>query len=197
MVVLSEFLSRTCLTYCEFLELSKTVLAQFTAKTDSTTTNPAFPDCEPCCLKDYRITIPQGDPGQQALLQIALFIRLWRKLKHACNAGYTFEQLYDICTVLNWFSGAAINPSPTRTWLVAASAVAAITSPPERKQSSISQSSPNPSSSVRWAKAGSASTSACAGKPTPIDRVGSPAFAARRSRGFTSSFGGSVKTHPG
>ena len=108
--VLSEFLSRTCLTYCEFLELSKTVLAQFTAGTDSSTTKPAFPDCEPCCLKDYRITIPQGDPGQQALLQIALFIRLWRKLKHACNAGYTFEQLYDICTVLNWFSGAAINP---------------------------------------------------------------------------------------
>jgi hypothetical protein len=108
--VLSEFLSRTCLTYCEFLELSKTVLPQFTGGTDSRTQEISFPDCEPCCLKDYRLPLPQGDAGQQALLQLALFIRLWRKLKHACGAGYTFEQLYDICTVLKWFSGTAINP---------------------------------------------------------------------------------------
>jgi Tc toxin complex TcA C-terminal TcB-binding domain len=105
--VLSEFLRRTCLSYCEFVELSKSGILP--SSTDSDRTVNSFPDCEPCCLKDYRLTIAQGDAGALVLLQLALFIRLWRKLKHVCGAGYTFQQLYDICTVLNWFSGKSIN----------------------------------------------------------------------------------------
>ena len=111
--VLSEFLCRTCLTYCEFLELAQAMnLQSATTSRDEKTSN-AFPECEPCCLKDYRLQLPQGDAGAQALLQLALFIRLWRKLKNVCGADYTFQQLYDICTAcpgFQWFSGTTINP---------------------------------------------------------------------------------------
>jgi Tc toxin complex TcA C-terminal TcB-binding domain len=106
--LLSEFLPRTCLTYCEFLELSKSGILP-AAGGDQRTGN-TLPECEPCCLKDYRLTIPEGDQGAQVLLQLALFIRLWRKMKHLCGARYTFVQLYDICTVLKWFSGTTMNP---------------------------------------------------------------------------------------
>ena len=111
--VLSEFLCRTCLTYCEFLELAQATGLQSTAasrddKASDDKTNNAFPQCEPCCLKDYRLQIPEGSAGQ-VLLELALFIRLWRKLNSVCGAGYTFQQLYDICTVFQWFSGTTIN----------------------------------------------------------------------------------------
>ena len=110
--VLSEFLARTCLSYCEFLELWAAVRG--TSKADSPN-NPAesrspYPKCEPCCLKDYTLQLPEGEAGEQFLIQLAIFIRLWRKLKQHCGADYTFVQLFDICTVLNLFNNGAPNP---------------------------------------------------------------------------------------
>ena len=97
-VILSEFLSRTCLSYCEFLELSKSVSLKF-ASVDGKECD--LPACEPCCLKDYRIQLPDGAQAEQALVVLAYFIRLWRKLKDVCNAAYSFDQLLDIGSVLN------------------------------------------------------------------------------------------------
>ncbi|MFZ0420270.1 MAG: neuraminidase-like domain-containing protein [Candidatus Sulfotelmatobacter sp.] len=107
-VVLSEFLKCTCLTYCEFLELSKVVWPQSTAGREPN--QMTYPECEPCCLKDYRLQIPDDNP-QQELLQLAIFIRLWRKLKEVCGARYSFQELYDICKVLELFTAAGtVNP---------------------------------------------------------------------------------------
>src|SRR5208282_2703658 len=85
---------------------SETIFAQRPSGNDQD--NGGYPDCEPCCLEDYRLQLPDGD-AEQELLQLAIFIRLWRKLRDAPGGGYTFQQLYDICTVLNLFSGATVN----------------------------------------------------------------------------------------
>ena len=64
-VQLPEFLKRTCLTYCEFLELWKTGFVKFSKAGD-----PAgpFPDCEPCCLKELQLTFPeQGEELSEVL----------------------------------------------------------------------------------------------------------------------------------
>ena len=110
-VVLSEFLKRTRLTYCEFLELSKVMLPQGSAdnNNDGPVKEGFYPECEPCCLQNYRLQISQ-DSLQTELLELAVFIRLWRKLKEVCGARYTFQQLYDICSVLKLFNGTTINP---------------------------------------------------------------------------------------
>jgi hypothetical protein len=105
--VLSEFLRRTCLTYCEFLELYAAVLAP--AARDGDAGQSPYPKCEPCCLKDYRLRIAEGDDGQRQLIELAIFIRLWRKLKEHCGARYSFAELWDICTVLKLFSDNAVN----------------------------------------------------------------------------------------
>jgi hypothetical protein len=109
-VVLSEFLKRTCLTYCEFLELSKAVSTQGSTENDAAVRKSAYPECEPCCLQDYRLQIPEGNSTETELLRLALYIRLWRRLQEACGARYTFSQLYDICTVLKFFNGTTVNP---------------------------------------------------------------------------------------
>jgi hypothetical protein len=113
-VPLPQFLSGTCLSYCEFVELSKSGVPITLTNTqgDGNTgnrKNASVSECEPCCLGDYQVQLP-GDGRQTALLQLTVFIRLWKKLKCLCDAGYTFAQLYDICKVLNLFNGSAINP---------------------------------------------------------------------------------------
>jgi len=96
-VVLSEFLKRSCLTYCEFLELSKVWSTQGSAGNDGAVRKgTAYPECEPCCLQDYRLQISEGTDIESELFQLAVFIRLWRKLQEGCGARYTFQQLYDI-----------------------------------------------------------------------------------------------------
>ena len=110
-VQLPEFLNRTCLTYCEFLELWKTGFVKFSKAGD-----PAgpFPDCEPCCLEELQLTFPeQGEELSEyfALTKLAVFIRLWHKLKRLCGGGYSFQQLADICTVLPLFNGNTVNPN--------------------------------------------------------------------------------------
>jgi hypothetical protein len=113
-VGLPQFLALTCLSYCEFVELSKSgVPITLTGTQDSDSTRAragtGVPDCEPCCLSDYELQLPV-DERETVLEQLWVFIRLWRKLKGLCGAGYTFAQLYDICTVLKLYDGSAINP---------------------------------------------------------------------------------------
>ena len=108
-LTLAEFLEKTCLTYCEFLELWKSGFVQ--APNPVQTVNAGtYPECEPCCLNDYQIQLPHGDARERFLLELVIIIRLWRKLKDVCGAHYTFDQLYDIATVLKLFVGGAINP---------------------------------------------------------------------------------------
>jgi len=109
-VVLSEFLKRTCLTYCEFLELWKAYMPANPAGTDNAVNRQAYPECEPCCLKDYRLHIPEGSSPEAELFQLAIFIRLWKKMRDICGVRYSFQELYDICSVLKLFNGTAINP---------------------------------------------------------------------------------------
>jgi hypothetical protein len=139
-----EFLRRTCLSYCEFLELWR---SQFVVFNDGGDERGNFPDCEPCCLEQHWLQFPGQNPNQppdpnqpvgtpvagtqaapqagnaqlppqaaapppveQELGQLWVFIRLWRKLKDVCNAGYSFAQLRDICDVLQLFTGGSVNP---------------------------------------------------------------------------------------
>jgi hypothetical protein len=105
---LPQFLEANCLTYCEFLELWHSGYVPFTNGQDAK--QGLFPDCEPCCLDDYWLEFP-GDSGSDVgLLKLAIFVRLWRKLRAVCGAQYTFAQLRDICDVLQLFSGATPNP---------------------------------------------------------------------------------------
>jgi len=119
-VQLPEFLKRICLTYCEFLELWKTGFVTFSNAGDEAG---QFPDCEPCCLDKLQLKFPvprdvQGENIslaelavlKQSLAKLAVFIRLWHKLKRLCGGEYSFQELADICTVLRFFNGNAVNP---------------------------------------------------------------------------------------
>jgi hypothetical protein len=111
---LDEFLRRTCLTYCEFIELWRSKFVKFDLKGMHEQGFPGykqgFPDCEPCCLEEYLIQFEAPSDAAEALRRLAIFIRLWRKLQTVANARYTFTELRDICEVLGLFSGANINP---------------------------------------------------------------------------------------
>lgn len=104
---LDEFLRRTCLTYCEFIELWKSKFVRLNLKGRR---EEGFPDCEPCCLEEYLIEFAEPSDAEEALKRLAIFIRLWRKLQAVPNARYTFTQLRDICEVLGLFSGTNVNP---------------------------------------------------------------------------------------
>src|SRR5689334_7650218 len=110
-VKVPEFLKRTCLTYCEFVALQKALAgSQLVSFSNAFSDTPEFPDCEPCCFDQYGIGLNTPPDQQQGFRRLAIFIRLWHKLKHVCGAKYTFEQLRDICEVLQLFSGNVVNP---------------------------------------------------------------------------------------
>jgi hypothetical protein len=109
-VVVPEFLKRTGLSYCEFLELWRSQFLKFSRVGD----NPDFPECEPCCPEKLVIQFVQPQDPIQALTQLAVFIRLWRTLRHVRGARYNFTELCDICLVLGLFQGVAINPDFVR-----------------------------------------------------------------------------------
>src|SRR6266576_4217363 len=92
-VRLPEFLRRTCLSYCEFFELWKSRFVNFRNGADKRYGE--FPECEPCCLEDFWIDFPDVSRAEQGLYELAIFIRLWRKLRGACGPGYSFVQLAD------------------------------------------------------------------------------------------------------
>jgi len=106
-VIASEFLRRTGLSYCELVELSQ---AGFVPMLRAGTPPGPFDPCEPCHLDDVMIDF--GSPAQTiaALAQLAVFIRLWRLLARGRCTRYGFAELADICAVLGLFSGGTINP---------------------------------------------------------------------------------------
>lgn len=106
-----EFLKRTCLSYCEFLELWQSGFVKFRCyNIQRKEESGVFPDCEPCCLDNYYIQFEDPEVPVEALKLLVVFIRLWRKLQHVKHARYSFTQLCDICTVLNLFNNGSINP---------------------------------------------------------------------------------------
>ena len=106
-IPLPQFLALTCLTYCEFLELWKSQFIPF--HNGAPPSRGRFPECEPCCLADLTVIFPPPG-GAQSLAELLVFVRLWRKLRGGCGKGYSFDQLADICTVLELFVGGAVNP---------------------------------------------------------------------------------------
>jgi hypothetical protein len=109
-VTVAEFLKLTCLAYCEFLELWNSGFVQSANPVEGEKgAVTALPKCEPCCLKDYELQFPRGDSRDSIIIELEIVIRLWRKLRGLCNAGYSFDQLYDIATVFGMFEGGQIN----------------------------------------------------------------------------------------
>ena len=104
-VKLPEFLARTCLGYCEFYELWQSGFVRFVNSDDGA--GGAFPQCEPCCLDALSLSFPDERTPEQSLAQLAVFIRLWRKLKECCCLCLSFAELRDVCDVLQLFSGNA------------------------------------------------------------------------------------------
>lgn len=113
-----EFLDRTGLDYCEFIDLWKSGFVPFFNKSDLN--NRQFPECEPCCLDELFIQFIQFEESskpEEALYQLSIFIRLWKKIKAAtatscgCKSSYSFTELRDICKVLQLFNGATVNPN--------------------------------------------------------------------------------------
>jgi hypothetical protein len=112
-VQLPEFLARTCLSYCEFFELWQSGFVRFLSNDERE--HGQFPQCEPCCLD--AISLGFADQEQSALeglIKLAVFIRLWRKLKESCCLCLSFAELRDICDVLQLFNGATPNPDFVR-----------------------------------------------------------------------------------
>lgn len=105
---LPEFLRRTGLDYCAFLELWRAEFVRFTHRRDGET---GFPDCEPCDLDRYRITFLDPAEPLDALRRLLVFIRLWHKLQALPNARYSFAELRDICEQFGLFrADGTINP---------------------------------------------------------------------------------------
>ena len=110
LIDLSDFLHIVCLTYCEFLEFGEVGTHTRDLWEQPRGQALTLPDCEPCCLKNYHILPPGGDRNVGWALVILVFIRLWKKLREVCGARYTFQQLYDICSVLQLTNSSGLNP---------------------------------------------------------------------------------------
>ena len=97
---LPEFLARTCLSYCEFFEL-----VQALSLSNDQRDKLKLTQCEPCCLDTFSLPF-----SGQELVQLAILIRLWRKLRDSCCLCCSFAELLDISNVLQLFIGASPNP---------------------------------------------------------------------------------------
>ena len=113
-----EFLKRTGLDYCEFLELWESKFVEFENAPTKTARarrgrgeeSKAFPKCEPCCPEDLVIQFINPSSAEDALRRLLVFVRLWRTMRCLPGARYSFADLRDICFVLGLFQGANINP---------------------------------------------------------------------------------------
>jgi Tc toxin complex TcA C-terminal TcB-binding domain len=111
--LVSEFLRRTGLRYCEFLELWRSEIVKFHFLKPDQDRERAFalPECEPCYL-DRVIIVFDDLSNEEGLARLAYIIRLWRKLQNVAGARYTFRELKDITTVLELFDGGGgVNPN--------------------------------------------------------------------------------------
>src|SRR3712207_4146419 len=90
----SELLARTALTYCEFIDLWRAEFVTFRLahgrRERGEGEEREFPQCEPCYLEKIQIEfVDPADPAE-ALKRLAVFIRLWRKLRLVKGACYSF-----------------------------------------------------------------------------------------------------------
>jgi len=105
--ILSVFLERTCLDYCEFREL---LLSGFVTMELRHRQRDVLPLCEPCCLEEHLIFFPDdGGDFFGALKRLSVFIRLWRRLQTMADTAYSFAELSDIADVLTLFNGNTAN----------------------------------------------------------------------------------------
>ena len=113
-----EFLKRSGLDYCEFIELWQAGIVAFGRAghvrdpEDDDAQHP-FPNCEPCCPDNMVIDFGQLDPVV-ALRKLAVFVRLWRRLMTVRCAKFTMAQLRDVADVLELFHGGSTNPEFVR-----------------------------------------------------------------------------------
>jgi hypothetical protein len=126
----SEFLKRTGLSYCEFLELQASGFVSFKRKppngdggngdggNDLPAYDDEFPICEPCCLDDLIIEFDDEAAAADTtvgLRKLVVFIRLWRSLQSAPSGPLTMADLADVCIVLSPFDNKSkINPDFVR-----------------------------------------------------------------------------------
>ncbi len=103
---LPVFMARTCLSYCEVLELSAAGFVAF--ELHGPNERPA-PVCEPCCLEELKIVFIDPPDTVAGLKLLSVFIRLWRSLRAVDNAAYSFTELADIARVLVLFKGTTVN----------------------------------------------------------------------------------------
>ena len=109
-----EFLRRTRLDYCEFVELWRSGIVPFDRAApvhdgDGYGEPEPFPDCQPCCPDGLVIDFGRRN-DLAALRRLAVFIRLWRRLRTVPCGKLTMAQLRDVADVLGLFQGDAVNP---------------------------------------------------------------------------------------
>ncbi|HEU4583744.1 MAG TPA: neuraminidase-like domain-containing protein [Polyangiaceae bacterium] len=99
-LVLSSFLARTGLSYCDLVDLLRSGWAGVQLSDGEVAVEP--PECEPCCLDDF---VLRAGPftARVTLRRLAVFLRLWRKLQLLPGARYSFTELADMAEVLQLF----------------------------------------------------------------------------------------------
>jgi hypothetical protein len=103
----SQFIDRTGLTYCEFLDLWRSEFVVF----ERAGPDQEFPECQPCCPDNLQIRFTDPADPMVALRKLAVFIRLWRRLQELPGPKVSFNELRDIADVLALFDGSdSINP---------------------------------------------------------------------------------------
>jgi hypothetical protein len=102
----AEFIERTGLTYCEFVQLWRSGFVEFRRAGRQS----EFPDCQPCCPDNLVIEFPEGVDPLVALRKLAVFIRLWRILRTLDGCPISVTELADICEVLHLFENDKVNP---------------------------------------------------------------------------------------
>ena len=110
-----EFMKRTGLSYCEFLELWRCRYVPFVRdEVREDDVQSLFPDCEPFCLEKLRFSFISTVDPIILFHKLAVFIRLWRQLQYLRGPKLTFLLLADICNVLSLFIGNTVNPDFVR-----------------------------------------------------------------------------------
>ncbi|MEU9662851.1 neuraminidase-like domain-containing protein [Streptomyces chartreusis] len=105
-----EFLARTRLTWCDFVELWRAQIVPFRRQAPPGHDGGplpeefmAFPECEPCHLDQY--TLDVGDDVVGGLLRLAVVIRLWRMLRSR-RPSMNARDLADIAAITPLFNDA-------------------------------------------------------------------------------------------
>jgi Tc toxin complex TcA C-terminal TcB-binding domain len=105
-VQVSYFLEATGISYCEFLDLHASRIVKF--KPDTHPPMDEFPACLPCCAETLRIKF-DSEAYLGEVIKLAIFVRLWRRLRGRCDQGISMKILADICTVLQLFTASNVN----------------------------------------------------------------------------------------